>query len=394
MSLMITTGHGRRRRVAMKAGVAALVVLVGSAVASAQQREPLPVPDLPGLTTLKGDFHLHTVFSDGQVWPTVHVQEAWRDGLDVVALTDHMEYRPHSADVGLDLRRPYAVARELAEQLGIILIPGVEITRPAPGTTSPLPVGSAHFNALFVEDPAALAKPELLDALRAAHAQGAFVFWNHPGFMGTLEPRWHAHVEEAWREGLFQGMELVNGEDFYAAAYPWIEEKKLTILSNSDYHVPTPPRGTGPPRPVTLVFARSADAEGVREALVARRTAAWLGDEVWGAEEHLRGLWNGAIGVSPARLEVQPGQAVVLRVRNTSAIPFHLRALRSPAWLQMAAATAQAERTSLLRLRVDKGAAPGVREERLELEVSNLSTGPGRKLVVTLPLTLTIRERQ
>ena len=372
---------------------AALVVLLGRSVAPAQERDPLPVPDLPGLKTLKADFHLHTVFSDGQVWPTVHVQEAWRDGLDVVALTDHVEYRPHSDDVGLDLRRPYVLARELAEQLGIILIPGVEITRPAPGTTSPLPVGSAHFNALFVEDPAALAKPDLLDVLRAARAQGAFVFWNHPGFMGTLEPRWHAHVEEAWREGLFQGMELVNGEDFYPAAYPWIEEKKLTILSNSDYHVPTPPRGTGPRRPVTLVFARSADAEGVREALVARRTAAWLGDDVWGTEEHLRGLWNGAIAVSPARLDARPGQAVLLRLRNTSAIPFRLRALRSPAWLGVDPATAQAETTSLLRLRVGRDAAAGVHEAVLEFEVSNLNTAPGRKLLVGLPIPVTVRER-
>ena len=254
----------------MKAAGATIVALLCSAVASAQDRDPLPVPDLPGLKTLKADFHLHTVFSDGQVWPTVHVQEAWRDGLDVVALTDHVEYRPHSDDVSRDLRRPHAVARELAEQLGIILIPGVEITRPAPGTTSPLPVGSAHFNALFVEDPAALAQPGLLDALRAARAQGAFVFWNHPGFMGTLEPRWHAHVDEAWREGLFHGMELVNGEDFYPAAYPWIEEKKLTILSNSDYHVPTPPRGTGPRRPgdagLRALRRRRRRARGARRA--------------------------------------------------------------------------------------------------------------------------------
>jgi hypothetical protein len=377
----------------IKTVAAALLVLLGSAAASAQRRDPLPVPDLAGLKTLKADFHLHTVFSDGQVWPTVHVQEAWRDGLDVVALTDHLEYRPHSADVGPDLRRPYELARELAGQLGIILIPGVEITRPPPGTTSPLPVGSAHFNALFVADPAALARPDLLDVLRAARAQGAFVFWNHPGFMGTLEPRWHPHVEEAWREGLFQGMELVNGEDFYPAAYPWIEEKKLTILANSDYHVPTPPRGTGPRRPVTLVFARSADAEGVREALVARRTAAWLGDDVWGAEDHLRGLWQGAIAVSPGRLEARPGQSAVLRLGNASAIPFRLRVLRSPPWLAVDPATAEAEATSLLRLRVGRDAPAGAHEAALELEVSNLNTAPGRKLTVRLPIPLTVRER-
>jgi len=48
----------------------------------------------------------------------VHVREAWRDGLDVIALTDHVEYRPHAADVGLDLRRPYELARPRAASSG------------------------------------------------------------------------------------------------------------------------------------------------------------------------------------------------------------------------------------------------------------------------------------
>jgi hypothetical protein len=351
------------------------------------------VPDLPGFTTLKADFHLHTVFSDGQVWPTVHVQEAWRDGLDVVALTDHVEYRPHAPDVSLDLRRPYELARPLAEELGVILVQGVEITRPAPGATSAMPVGSGHFNALFVRDPAALGTEDLLEALRRARAQGAFVFWNHPGFMGTLEPRWHPHVDEAWRQGLFQGMELVNGEDFYPAAWPWIEEKKLTILANSDYHLPTPPRGSGPPRPVTLVFARSADAEGVREALGARRTAAWLGDEVWGAEEHLRDLWTGAVSVAPARLRARRGQAVVVRLHNSSALRFRLRALGAPAWLEAQPVSAEPLSTSLLRLRVARDAPVAAHEVSLELEASNLNPAPGRKLVVHLPVPLTVTER-
>ena len=64
---------------------AVLLVALGSGTASAQERDPLPVPDLPGLKTLKADFHLHTVFSDGEVWPTVHVRDAWRDGLDAVS---------------------------------------------------------------------------------------------------------------------------------------------------------------------------------------------------------------------------------------------------------------------------------------------------------------------
>jgi hypothetical protein len=73
-----------------------LLLIVGLAGATARAQTPvrqaLPLPDVPGFKTLKANFHLHTVFSDGNVWPTVHVQEAWRDGLDVIALTEHAEY--------------------------------------------------------------------------------------------------------------------------------------------------------------------------------------------------------------------------------------------------------------------------------------------------------------
>ena len=57
----------------------------------AQRRNEIQVPDLDGYTTLKCDFHMHTVFSDGLVWPTVRVDEAYREGLDAISLTEHSE---------------------------------------------------------------------------------------------------------------------------------------------------------------------------------------------------------------------------------------------------------------------------------------------------------------
>ena len=232
-------------------------------------RQTLAVPDLPGFRTLKADFHLHTVFSDGNVWPTVHVQEAWRDGLDVIALTEHAEYHPHTGDVKVDGGRSYAVAKPLADQLGVILVPGVEITKPDPPAPLVLAEGPQHFNALFVTDANALNVPnDLMEALRRAKAQQAFVFWNHPGYR-VERPRWFAPIARAFDAGLFQGMELVNGPDFYDDAYPWIAERKLTILANSDAHNPLPPRAAGFRRPITLLFARTADLDGVREALMA-----------------------------------------------------------------------------------------------------------------------------
>jgi 3',5'-nucleoside bisphosphate phosphatase len=371
-----------------------LVLLLTGAIVRSQTpaRQELPVPDLPGFKTLKGDFHLHTVFSDGTVWPTVHVQDAWRDGLDVIALTEHAEYTPHAADVKVDIGRSYVIAKPLAEELGLILVPGVEITKPDPWKAPPiLPEGSAHFNALFVTDPNALHVPDdLMEALRRAKAQNAFVFWNHPRFR-VSRARWFPPIARAFDAGLFAGMELVNGPDFYDEAYPWIAERRLTILANSDAHDPVPPRTATTHRPITLLFAKTADLDGVRDALVSRRTAAWQGDDVWGAEEHLRGLWTEAIILETPVLIRTPGVSPALRLRNRSAIPMHMVIRGSPDWLIVPPAlTLDAESVTIVRPSFAAAASPGEHRLDLTFDVTNLHIAPGRSLPVRLPLTVKI----
>jgi 3',5'-nucleoside bisphosphate phosphatase len=368
----------------------ALAWLIGAVTLSAQvqTRQALPIPALPGYTTLKADLHLHTVFSDGTVWPTVHLLDAWRDGLDVLSLTEHVEYRPHARDVTTGIGRAHEIARPLAEELGMILIPGVEITKPA---SPDAPDGAtAHFNALFVTDPAALDTPDLLEALRRARAQGAFVFWNHPGFR-EARAEWFPLVAEAFRQQLFQGMELVNGPNFYAEAYPWIEEKRLTILANSDAHDPLPPRDRGWVRPMTLIFARTPDAAGVHEALLAGRTAAWMGGELWGAQDQLLGIWKGAVSIETPGLQATRSTFPMIRVRNVSAVPFRVRAREAPDWFRLEPATIEAGKTSLLRAQVTAAAPLGRASFDLGLEITNLHIGPGRHLTVQLPVTIEVR---
>ena len=60
---------------------------------------PLNFPDIPGYKSLKTDLHIHTVFSDGYVWPNIRVMEALRDNLDAISLTEHLEYQPHLTDI-------------------------------------------------------------------------------------------------------------------------------------------------------------------------------------------------------------------------------------------------------------------------------------------------------
>lgn len=93
-------------------------------------------PDIPGYLTLKCDFHQHTVFSDGSVWPNIRVQEALKDGVDAIALTDHLEYQPHKIDIPHPNRnRSYEIALKEAEGKDLIVIRGGEITRDMPAWT-------------------------------------------------------------------------------------------------------------------------------------------------------------------------------------------------------------------------------------------------------------------
>mgnify|MGYP001308042135 FL=1 len=57
-------------------------------------RKEIRLPEIDGYNLLKCDFHIHTIFSDGIVWPTLRIQEAWEEGLDAIAITDHIEGQP------------------------------------------------------------------------------------------------------------------------------------------------------------------------------------------------------------------------------------------------------------------------------------------------------------
>ncbi len=90
-------------------------------------------PNVADYLTLKADLHMHTVFSDGEVWPSVRVQEALRDGLDVISLTEHLEYQPHKDDIPHpDRNRAHEIGLKSAEKSNLIIVRGSEITRKMP----------------------------------------------------------------------------------------------------------------------------------------------------------------------------------------------------------------------------------------------------------------------
>ncbi|UWX55676.1 hypothetical protein NYZ99_04295 [Maribacter litopenaei] len=143
------------------------ILLVGQEHTHRSSR-PLTFPDIPGYKSIKTDLHMHTVFSDGNVWPNIRVQEALRDNLDVISLTEHLEYQPHSQDIPHpDRNRSYEIALKEAADYDLLIVHGSEITRSAP---------MGHNNAVFIDDANPILQEKAADAFTEAKKQGAFVF--------------------------------------------------------------------------------------------------------------------------------------------------------------------------------------------------------------------------
>ena len=99
-------------------------VHVHQAVSRQNYRQYLRIPDIGGYITLKCDFHVHSDISDGQVWPVGRVNEAWNDGLDAIAMTDHIEVHKNADIIRCGLNKPYELAKARGDMIGMIVIPG------------------------------------------------------------------------------------------------------------------------------------------------------------------------------------------------------------------------------------------------------------------------------
>lgn len=356
------------------------MVLLGAA--TAQTRYNFRLPDIPGYITLKGDFHMHTPFSDGTVWPTDRVREAWRDGLDVIAITDHVEYSPNQKDVSRDLNRPWEIAKPLADEYGILLIKAAEITRSMP---------PGHFNAFFLNDCNLLRQDDLQEAFRAAASQGAFFVWNHPGWKAQQPDTtlWFPIHDEFRANGWLHGIEVFNEKEFYPIVHQWAVEKGLTIFANSDVHEPIDflyQKEKNEKRPMTLVFAKEKTLDGVKDAFFSGRTAALFNDTLIGAKIYLQPFINQCISVQNQNLTVNSRQEASVVLVNNYDFPLSLSGINSerlslPQSLYLAANSAQ--RVSIKNL---TGLQPGENELILRWKINNVLIAPGSALEIELPV--------
>jgi len=281
---------------------------------------------------LKGDFHMHTLFSDGSVMPRDRVLEAVDNGLDVISITDHIEYRPNIGSGGLrlaanndDHNQGYNLARTEAQNRNVILVRGTEITKPM-----------CHFNAIFIEDANAIAA-EVADwrkMLAVAKEQGAFNFWNHPDFpsheqLSDAVPfghvrgtpmKFHDEIEEARAAGLFHGIEVFNGTSFYPIAIDWCNERNLVPVTVTDIHQSdwNTYGNQNPLRPMSLILAKERSHDSVKEAFFAGRIVGWAANMVLGKQPWVEQLFKSSVEV----VRTTAG----LALKNNSDIPCFITA--------------------------------------------------------------------
>lgn len=296
-------------------------------------RKVFTLPVVNGYNIYLADLHTHSVYSDGSVLPKFRIAEAWQDGLDIIAITEHIEYRPaekafyeylkkytaveYNKEKGInipmvDLNTAVNVAATEGENYDILVIPGSEITRN--GTT----VG--HFNALFTTDNNLIYDEDPVQAIRNAKAQGALVMHNHPGWRKTSLD--FTDTEKiAYEEGLIDGVEVMNGSEFYPGIIDRVQERGLFIAANSDIHGATAVeyRLTGSDRPMTLILARDKSMESIREALESNRTIALGYGELCGEEGLLAELFKASITFDELNVTEKNK---VLQLTNKTSIPY------------------------------------------------------------------------
>ena len=308
------------------------------------ERTNIVLPQVNGYNVYKAELHIHTIYSDAHVTPEFRVQEAWYDGLDVLAITEHIEYRglepammefmkPYfkkgaqpinwsivekPADgrgIQSDLDMSVRLAQKEAKKYGITVIPGAEISR------TPETIG--HFNALFTTDNDAIYDPDPVQSFRNARAQGALIMHNHPGWrrksLDMIE-----FDKKVYPAGLIDGIEVMNHLDFYPRAIDRAEEYGLFMSSNTDLHTASCEYygHNGSFRNMTLIFAKDKSLESLKEALKARRTLAYSFGTIAGDRQLLEDFFRASVKCMVVDTAAN-GTKTVMLINETS-FPYYL----------------------------------------------------------------------
>lgn len=206
----------------------------------------LPAPE--GLRWYAGDFHSHSLHSDGSASLDQLAHRAAANGLDFLAVTEHntVSHHPHLPGVG--------------DRQGIHLLPGQEVTTARGHANAFGDIGWIDFRCPADGWEAQVGERGGLLSLN--HPLEGDCSWQHP--LTSLPP-----VLEMWHIGWFRDLASTA---MWGLWDRW--RKDASLVGGSDFH--TPDQGYPPGTPTTWVAAADPSTDAILDAVRAGRTAmAW-----------------------------------------------------------------------------------------------------------------------
>ena len=305
-----------------------ILILIVFSINAQKRKEFFKSPK--GVFYISSDLHIHSVFSDGSVWPTIRVDEAVRDSIDLISLTEHLEYQSHISDIPHTNRnRSFQIAGGYVQKKPLAVVHGTEITKPMP---------PGHFNAIFIKDANKFFDKNkepliFIKGIKEANKQGAFVFWNHPMWeanrsdgIAKLDP---IHKEVIDKK-LLHGIEVVNFDTFSEEAMQIALDNELTMMGTSDVHVLIDwdfnKEEESFHRPITFILSKNRTIKSIRDALFNGNTFIWYRDLIIGKSNNLKQVIENNLKVVSKGYGFKGRKVEILQVEliNKSVAPISL----------------------------------------------------------------------
>lgn len=335
----------------------------------------------PDTHIISSDLHIHTVFSDGEVWPSIRIKEARRDSLDLISMTEHLEYLSYKNDLKItDRNRSYNISKALLKKdEPLIIVNGSEITKPMP---------PGHFNAIFVKDVNPLLNSDGEKSMIEANKQGAFVFWNHPNWIENRDDgiaKFDEIHQRLLEKKLFHGIEVVNEHTYSEEALALALENNLTIMGTSDIHGLidwTFDKEKKQHRPITFILSKNRTIKSIRDALFNQKTFVWHRDILIGKEENISPVVSENLKITSLGYYKK---IVTIKIQNKSVVPFKLRYLGDYTFHKNSSILEIPARGELLVTIKTKEILTSI---KMSFEVLNVITAPKKNLVIKKNINL------
>jgi len=176
------------------------------------------------------DLHTHTLFSDGELIPSELARRAAVKGYTAIGITDHGD----QSNLDLIIPRLVRVAKELTQDYGITILPGIELTHVPPGRFAAAVTEARRLGAcLVIGHGETIVEPVAPFTNRAAIEAGVDVL-AHPGLISDADAALAAKCGVLLEVTTRKGHSLTNGHVVRMA-----QKHGAKLVVNNDAHAPT-----------------------------------------------------------------------------------------------------------------------------------------------------------